>query len=78
MRRQLGPVMTTLQLQCQITTMFTNSQQVCLLPVEVVKSLHVPPCPPSRKKLEQLGMKNAKNKNKTKIQSKIKGTLGCC
>lgn len=67
--------MTTLQLQCQITTMFTNSQQVCLLPVEVVKSLHVPPV---GKKLEQLGMKNAKNKNKTKIQSKIKGTLGCC
>lgn len=56
--------MTTLQLQCQI-----------LNHVEVVKSLHVPPV---GKKLEQLGMKNAKNKNKTKIQSKIKGTLGCC
>lgn len=64
MRRQLGPVMTTLQLQCQI-----------LNHVEVVKSLDVPPV---GKKLEQLGMKNAKNKNKTKIQSKIKGTLGCC
>ena len=56
--------MTTLQLQCQI-----------LNHVEVVKSLDVPPV---GKKLEQLGMKNAKNKNKTKIQSKIKGTLGCC
>lgn len=52
--------------------MFTNSQQVCLLPVEVVKSLHVPPV---GKKLEQLGMKNAKNKTKQKFKVKLRELL---